>query len=945
MKRVLSLILAISMIMSMFTFSFAGVSLSDVAGTEYQAAVEALVELGIVNGYEDGTYRPEQKVSRAEMAKLLVIAAGLEAAAEINEGATRFTDVNGGWASGYINVAAEYGYIMGDPDGSFRPDDTVSYAEAATMALRVLGYKSVVEAKGTWPTNYIAKAEDLDMLEDITYGNYSEGATRGNVAVLMWNMLRTDMWAVRGESDGDGLEYDDKQGAMLNIKFKDYRYFEADFDYFTINDDGEVMVGLLPIEDSEDAIKELLRGTSEYEYFGNDFYTFVPGTEVEVLVNTKDDTLLTMVRTGSDKLVEGIKEDIDEDYDEISGDLYLYAHALVERKAIVAATEISGESTYVYEINTTNKNYIKFNEGNKLNVTRFKYDDMETEIILKDGERATIEDVEVGDVLTQVKVVYRTVSGDVTSAPETFWMVGSTEVEGTLTKVVIENFENPSDKSFVTATISKEEYPVAPEARYVEDTDDMDEHAAFNASAWNQHKEKMNGEEVVAVLDVFGRITTVLFDGKIDAGEGTDKLNVKFVTITGAVDRDGDYTLPVEDIDGEDTLVFANKTEGNAMWKNDEDITGSFTIVTLNDDGEIEALKDASGENSKALMFSARNNSGEVENLASGDYWYGEEADEYYTVTTLKQATYNKDKKALVDGAKSGDVGANTIVVTLIHDDKGTNKPSDDEYYAKYSEGTADIEGLKGDLAVIIKDNATKLGAAKYVVIFDEVATGEDDLFGILADVSKNEIGEILLTVADVRITDSKDLKEAKKDAMILNTEDTSDGNIQSILSGDAGQSGSGEVLGLLYSTRVNKDDEVEITVHDVMVMAEFNLKSGDLFHAYVSGDDDGGEISDNGREAVVDHPVSGEIIVDLDETDDNVLGVDFEDYRFVIVNVELDAEDDAEAQYLIESFEEVAYEDITFKFYDRISLDETSEVILVIRGMSERPYVAPSNN
>ena len=191
-------------------------------------------------------------------------------------------------------------------------------------------------------------------------------------------------------------------------------------------------------------------------------------------------------------------------------------------------------------------------------------------------------------------------------------MVGSTEVEGTLTKVVIENYENPSDKAFVTATISKEEYPVAPEARYVEDTDDMDEHDAFNATAWNTHKEKMNGEEVVAVLDVFGRITTVLFDGKIDAGEGTDKLSVKFVTITGAVDRDGDYTLPVEDIDGEDTLVFANKTEGNAMWKNDEDITGSFTIVTLNDDGEIEALKDASGENSKALMFSARNTSGEL---------------------------------------------------------------------------------------------------------------------------------------------------------------------------------------------------------------------------------------------------------------------------------------------------------------------------------------------
>ena len=168
MKRVLSLVLALSMVMSMFTFSFAGTGLKDVAGTEYESAVEALVELGVVNGYDDGTFLPENVVSRAEMAKLLVVAAGLAPAAELAEGTTKFSDVAADhWATGYINVAAEYGYIMGDPDGSFRPDDTVSYAEAITMSLRVLGYKTVVESKGTWPTNYIAKAEDLELLEDI----------------------------------------------------------------------------------------------------------------------------------------------------------------------------------------------------------------------------------------------------------------------------------------------------------------------------------------------------------------------------------------------------------------------------------------------------------------------------------------------------------------------------------------------------------------------------------------------------------------------------------------------------------------------------------------------------------------------------------------------------------------------------------------------------------
>ena len=202
MKRIVSLVLALSMVLSLFTTAFAGTSLKDVEGTKYEAAVSALVELGIVNGYEDDTYRAEKVVTRAEMAKLLVIASGLEAAADLNKGATRFDDVAANhWATGYINVATEYGYVNGYPDGTFAPDATVTYAEAVTMAIRVLGYKSVVESKGTWPTNYIAKASELKALKDVDYKTYSDGATRGNIAILVWNVLRAPMWDVDSESE------------------------------------------------------------------------------------------------------------------------------------------------------------------------------------------------------------------------------------------------------------------------------------------------------------------------------------------------------------------------------------------------------------------------------------------------------------------------------------------------------------------------------------------------------------------------------------------------------------------------------------------------------------------------------------------------------------------------------------------------------------------------
>ena len=324
MKRIVSLILALSMVLSMFTMSFAGSSLKDVEGTKYQAAVEALIELGVVSGYPDGTYLPDNVVTRAELAKLLVVAYGLEPAAEASKGVTPFADVNAvanHWASGYINVSADYKFVNGYPDGSFKGDATVTYAEAITMCLRVLGYAKEIESKGTWPTNYIAKAQDLKLMKDIEFKSYNDGAKRGDIALLIWNMLRTPMWEVTGETEGDGLESAPNR-YMLNVKFSDYAYTDkATFEGFEIKEDKKEDVAKVYVtwENGRDAQENTnsydVCKDGEYEYAGNDFYQFVPGTEVEVLVNKEDKTLLTMVVTGSDKLVEGNRDAINDKYE------------------------------------------------------------------------------------------------------------------------------------------------------------------------------------------------------------------------------------------------------------------------------------------------------------------------------------------------------------------------------------------------------------------------------------------------------------------------------------------------------------------------------------------------------------------------------------------------------------------------------------------------------
>ncbi len=722
MKRTLSLILAISMIMSVFTSVFAGVELKDVEGTDYESAVEALVELGIVNGYEDGTYRPGQTVSRAEMAKLLVVAAGLEQAAKLAEGATKFSDVNGGWASGYVNVASEYGFIMGYPDGTFRPDDIVSYAEAATMALRVLGYKSVVEAKGTWPTNYIAKAEDLDMLEDITYNSYNDGAIRGNVAILVWNMLKTPMWDIVGESQGDGLQYRADR-IMLNVKFRDFSYSYAEFVDFDINKDGDIEVTLTKANK-----KDYELDAKKYVYEGVDFYTFVPGTEVEVLVNEKDETLLTMVATGSDKLVEGDKLTIDEDYDALSGDAYDYAYGIVERKEIAderTLTVVSSEM--IYEKTEKNGKYVK------LNKVKYEDDDYDYEVIIKDGKRATMSDVEVGDVLTKVEVDNK----------EVFYMVSRDEQEGKLTKYVIKEYKGNGEEYHVL-TVGKKDYLMDAAATYVEDPDDDDEKQTKSFAKSNE-LDNMKGEVVTVIRDFLGRVVRVEFDGSID----DEAKEVKFFVVSEEVEKEGvgRYVIDLENKEGSDTYSFAKSCNlAKTLYASDAEIIGALVAVEFNDDEEITnitliARAGISGDSFEGLDKTADNNYvTDVTEIVYDD----EDENGKYKLSFIENAKYD-DKNEKINGIS---VDESVIVISLLSDDNGTSKNfNDDTYSAKFETGLDAVENIRNEEVLVIVDAAETFKFAKIVVRFDDSSAREDDLVGLVEEARKNKLGNYTITI------------------------------------------------------------------------------------------------------------------------------------------------------------------------------------------------------
>ncbi|CAM4476297.1 hypothetical protein FHS16_004694 [Paenibacillus endophyticus] len=209
-KKIAAFVLATALVLPISVPAFAATP-SDVVGKPVQSSVEELTALGIIQGYEDGTFKPENQITRAELAKIIVIASGNEGAANLMASVKpAFTDVKASqWYTGYINAAAAKGYIVGY-NGKFRPSDSVKFEEVVAILVRSLGYKES-QLSGAWPYNYLLAAQDTkdgSLFEglDITPGTT---ANRGIVARLTSNTINAKTVTYTG-TNGDVVTYGDK---------------------------------------------------------------------------------------------------------------------------------------------------------------------------------------------------------------------------------------------------------------------------------------------------------------------------------------------------------------------------------------------------------------------------------------------------------------------------------------------------------------------------------------------------------------------------------------------------------------------------------------------------------------------------------------------------------------------------------------------------------------
>ena len=173
---------------------FAGAAFTDQADIKVEnEVVDTLIELGVINGYTDGSFKPNDTVTRAEMAKMIyVLRTGNSDASAYNNDKTSFTDINGHWAAGFIKYCQSVGIIAGQSATKFAPDQTVTAQEAAKMLLVTLGYDA--QKAGlvgiNWASKTNALADENGLLDDVNT-SFTGPCPRQYAAQLIYNAIDT----------------------------------------------------------------------------------------------------------------------------------------------------------------------------------------------------------------------------------------------------------------------------------------------------------------------------------------------------------------------------------------------------------------------------------------------------------------------------------------------------------------------------------------------------------------------------------------------------------------------------------------------------------------------------------------------------------------------------------------------------------------------------------
>lgn len=238
MKKIFSMLLAAVMVFSMSATAFAA-DFKDTVDIPQSEAIDVIETLGIVNGYGNDVFGPNDTLTRAQLCTMLTRALYGD---PIYTSTNQFKDVAPThWANAYINTAYAYGLMAGYGGGYFGPEDEITYTQMAAVIMKALGYDC---GKMSWPTGVNSMGHTLGLFDNVKFVDYAAGCTRAHAAQMIYNAF--DLNYVNHKADypvaikntsflEDGLGFARYEDVSENGEHysEDGHYFEA---YVNLND-------------------------------------------------------------------------------------------------------------------------------------------------------------------------------------------------------------------------------------------------------------------------------------------------------------------------------------------------------------------------------------------------------------------------------------------------------------------------------------------------------------------------------------------------------------------------------------------------------------------------------------------------------------------------------------------------------------------------------------
>ena len=333
---------------------FAGAAFTDQADIKVDSdVVDTLVSLGVINGYTDGSFKPNDTVTRAEMAKMIyVLRTGNSDASAYNNDKTTFTDVNGHWAAGYIKYCQSLGIIAGVSATQFKPDANVTAQEAAKMLLVTLGYDANKAGLVgiNWASKTNALADENGLLEDVNT-SFTAACPRQYAAQLIYNAIdaptvvwRDDAYTKYNYNGDENKTIGEKyMGLSKTVGILSDVTKDTDKDTYTLSVD-------------KNADESTGKGLSTFTKVAKD-YSALKYQKVKVLYKDKDKVFGVYSMTDDNTVATAVMDDVKMDGGKLKIDGTKYTLADAAKTAVY----VDG----VYQVNKDINTYVTANAEGK----------------------------------------------------------------------------------------------------------------------------------------------------------------------------------------------------------------------------------------------------------------------------------------------------------------------------------------------------------------------------------------------------------------------------------------------------------------------------------------------------------------------------------------------------------------------------------------------------